>query len=62
MLSITINAAGYVESASVVSGLGHGLDESALRAARETLWAPALLDGQPVRTTRRFNVRFTLQS
>jgi TonB family protein len=61
VLSITINPRGRVEDASVLRGLGAGLDESALTAARNTLWSPATIDGEPVRSTRRFNVRFTLQ-
>lgn len=60
VLSITISAHGHVEDATVLRGLGSGLDESALNAARDTLWSPATIDGQAVRSTRRFNVRFTI--
>ena len=61
VLSITINTRGEVEKAKVLRGLGSGLDESAINAARSTLWSPSTVDGRPVRSTRRFNVRFTLQ-
>jgi protein TonB len=60
VLFITINEKGRVDSARVLRGIGSGLDESALDAARTTTWFPATIDGQPVRSTRRFNVRFSL--
>jgi protein TonB len=60
ILAITIGPNGQVERAQVLKSLGSGLDESALSAARQTRWSPATLDGQPIRSTRRFNVRFTL--
>lgn len=62
VLAITIGPDGRVEDAHVVKGLGLGLDESALAAARKTVWSPATVNGNPTRTTRRINVRFTLQS
>ncbi len=62
VLFLTIDEEGTVEGARVLRGLSPELDESALRAARSTLWSPATIGGEPVRTTRRFNVRFSLQS
>lgn len=62
VVAVTIDAAGHVESVTVLRGLGFGLDESAMRAVRETAWAPGSLDGRAVRTTRRLNIRFSLQS
>jgi periplasmic protein TonB len=62
VLAITIGPDGRVEKARVLKGLGYGLDESAITAARRTLWAPATFAGEPIRSTRRFSVRFTLQS
>lgn len=62
VLALTLDASGHVEQARVIRGLGYGLDEAALRAARETRWAAATLDGAPVRSFRRFTVRFTLRS
>ncbi len=62
VVAVTIDAAGHVESVTVLRGLGYGLDESATRAVRETAWAPGSLDGRPVRTTRRLNIRFSIQS
>ncbi len=60
VLAVTIDESGYVQSAEVLRGLGYGLDESAIAAARATLWVPATLGGRAVATTRRFTVRFSL--
>lgn len=62
VLTITISAEGTVKQARVIRGLSRPLDASALTAAKQTLWTPATVDGRPVTITRRFNVRFTLQS
>jgi protein TonB len=47
-VQVTVDESGKVINASVVSGLGYGLDERALAAARETLFEPATLCGKPV--------------
>lgn len=62
IVAVTIAADGHVEDVTVLRGLGYGLDESAVRAVRESTWIAASLDGRPVRTTRRLNIRFSLQS
>jgi protein TonB len=62
ILLLSIDERGVVSSAKVLKGLGHGLDESALRAARQTRWSPATLGPSAVKSTRAFNVRFSLQS
>ena len=62
VLFLEIDDFGQVVHAEIIKGLGYGLDESALGAARRTLWKPATLDGRPVPSKRRFNVRFTLES
>lgn len=61
VLSITIGREGRVLAAQVLRGLGGQFDQAALTAAKNTLWIPATLGGQPTQTTRRFNVRFSLQ-
>jgi protein TonB len=46
---IRVTASGGVEVLGVTSGLGHGLDESAIQAAKLTRWRPALdASGQPI--------------
>lgn len=62
ILALTIGADGVVERVRVIRGLGHGLDESAAEAAKKTRWFPATRGGRPITETRRFNVRFTLES
>jgi TonB family protein len=62
ILLLSIDARGLVQSVRVLKGLGHGLDESAVRAAKQTRWQPATLGPNAVQSTRAFNVRFSLQS
>lgn len=58
---LTIDEAGRVVDAKLVSGLGYGLDEVALEAVRKWRYRPATLDGKPIRTTQREKVRFVLE-
>jgi TonB family protein len=44
----------------VVSGLGHGLDEAAVRAAQQIKFKPAKRDGQPVDYPARVRIEFRL--
>jgi len=44
----------------VVSGLGHGLDESAVRAAQQIRFQPAKRDGEPVDFPARVRIQFRL--
>lgn len=62
ILMIVIDAKGRVEAATVLKGLGYGLDESAVDAARRTEWRPASANGQPIRSTQRFSVQFKLHT
>ena len=51
---------GPVEVLKVVSGLGHGLDEFAARAAEGIRFEPATEDGAPTGHTARILIRFEL--
>lgn len=51
---------GRVIEARVLAGLGHGLDEAALAAARQARFEPATRCGHPVATTFTVGVRFAL--
>jgi TonB family protein len=53
-------ASGVVQINRVVSGLGHGLDEAATRAARQIKFKPAKRDGQPVDFPARVRIEFRL--
>ena len=48
LLDVVFAASGEVRVLGVVRGLGHGLDESAIDAARRIRFTPALQSGRPV--------------
>jgi protein TonB len=57
-VQVTVDESGHVVSARVVSGLGYGLDESALAAAKATTFDPATQCGKPVVGTTILPFRF----
>jgi periplasmic protein TonB len=59
-VEITISKTGEVTSARVVSGLGHGLDEAAITAAKRMTFAPATRCGKPVESKFTISIRFGL--
>jgi len=44
----------------VISGLGHGLDENAIRAAEQIRFKPAQRAGQPAASTATVHIVFQL--
>jgi len=48
-LGLTIDADGSVHDVKVLSGLGYGLDESAVKALQAWEFEPALQDGVPIK-------------
>jgi TonB family protein len=60
LLRILFTAGGEVRVLEVVKGLGHGLDESATRAAQQIRFKPALRDGQPADSTATVHILFEL--
>jgi TonB family protein len=48
VLEVVFAASGEMRVVGVVEGLGHGLDESAIEAARKIEFKPARRDGKPV--------------
>jgi protein TonB len=56
-IEITVDERGRVVAARVLQGLGHGLDEAALAAAREMTFEPATRCGRPSAAT--FKIGFT---
>jgi protein TonB len=56
----TIDGSGAVSDIKIVSGLGHGLDESAIAAARRMSFSAATRCGKPVTSTVVFAIRFVL--
>ena len=60
VLEVVFLASGKVVVNRVVSGLGHGLDENASRAAQQIRFKPALREGQPVDFPARVRIEFRL--
>jgi TonB family protein len=57
---VLFTASGEVRVLDVVRGLGHGLDENAVRAAQQIKFKPAQRDGQPVDSTATVRIVFQL--
>jgi TonB family protein len=60
VLDVVFLANGSVQMNRVVSGLGHGLDEAAVRAAQQIKFKPAKRDSQPVDFPARVRIEFRL--
>jgi TonB family protein len=60
LLEVVLEASGKVHVLRVVRGLGHGLDESAVHAAEQINFKPALRDGQPSDSTAVLHIIFQL--
>jgi len=60
VIQLVFKANGAIQIDHVVSGLGHGLDESAVRAAQEIKFKPAKRDGEPVDYPARVRIEFRL--
>jgi len=60
VLDLVFQADGTVQVNRVISGLDHGLDEAAERAARQIKFKPAKRDGQPVDFPARVRIEFRL--
>jgi len=62
LLDVVFSATGQIRIVKVVRGLGHGLDESAVRAAEKIRFKPALRDGQPADSEAVLHIVFQLAS
>ena len=60
VLDMVFQANGAVQVNGVISGLGHGLDEAAVRAAQQIKFKPAKRDGQPIDFPARVRIEFRL--
>jgi len=60
VLEVVFLASGQVQVTRVVSGLGHGLDEAAIQAAKQIHFRPAKRDGQPVDFPAHVRIDFRL--
>jgi len=59
-LEVQFTASGEVHVIRVVQGLGHGLDEQAVRAAEQIKFKPAQRDGKPVDSKATLHIIFQL--
>jgi TonB family protein len=60
VIDVVFLSNGTIQVNHVVSGLGHGLDESAVRAAQTIKFKPAKREGQPVDFPARVRIEFRL--
>jgi TonB family protein len=60
LLEVAFEASGHIRVLRVIRGLGHGLDESAIRAAEQISFKPALRDGQPADSNAVLHIIFQL--
>ena len=60
LLEVVFEASGRLKVLRVVRGLGHGLDDAAVRAAEQIRFKPALRDGQPSDSTAVVHIIFQL--
>lgn len=60
VLDLVFLANGTIQIKGVVSGLGHGLDEAAVKAAQQIKFKPAKLQNQPVDFPARVRIQFRL--
>ena len=60
LVEVVLKASGDVQVVRVVRGLGYGLDEAAVAAARQIKFKPATQNGQPVDTDAVAHITFEL--
>jgi TonB family protein len=60
VLSVTVATDGSTHDIKIVKGLGYGLDEKAVEAARRWKFKPALKDGEPIEKEIAAEVSFRL--
>jgi TonB family protein len=60
LLEAVLEASGSLHVIRVVRGLGHGLDDNAIKAAQQIRFKPALKDGQPSDSTVVLHIIFQL--
>ena len=59
-VQLTVDETGKVVDVKLIAGLGHGLDEAALAAARRATFEPAMHCGKPTQATFTISMRFKL--
>jgi TonB family protein len=59
-LEVVLEASGSLRVLRVVRGLGHGLDDNAVKAAQQIHFKPAMRDGQPADSTVVLHIVFQI--
>lgn len=62
VLEVVFLASSQIQVIRVVSGLGHGLDEAAIQAAKQIHFRPATREGKPIDFPARVRISFRLAS
>jgi TonB family protein len=60
LLEVEFSASGKLHVLRIVRGLGHGLDESAIRAAEQIRYKPATRGGAPIDSTATLHIIFQM--
>jgi TonB family protein len=60
LLEVVLGASGNLHVVRLVRGLGHGLDDNAVKAAEKIHFKPAMRDGQPADSTVVLHIIFQL--
>lgn len=60
LLEVVLEASGSLRVVRVVRGLGHGLDDNAVKAAQQIQFKPAMRNGQPADSTVVLHIIFQL--
>lgn len=60
LVHVLFKASGEISVIDIVRGLGHGLDETAMRAAQEIRFKPAMRQNQPVDSAATVHIIFQL--
>jgi len=60
LLEVVLEASGNLHVVRIVRGLGHGLDDNAVKAAEQIHFKPAMKDGQPTDSTVVLHIIFQL--
>lgn len=60
LLEVEFSASGKLHVLRIVRGLGHGLDESAIRAAEQIRYKPATRSGAPIDSTATLHIIFQM--
>jgi len=61
-LRVTVGADGSLQNIETLMGIGHGADEEAINAARNTTFEPATVEGEPVRAYRTLMVQYEIDT